>query len=288
MGINLATKYAKELDQVFTHGSYTDQFVNKKYDFDGVKTINVYTVTTVPLSDYARNDKGDRYGGNNEVEDVVTPYTLTKDRSFKLVIDRGNLEQGARAKQAAAVLKAQMNEQVIPEIDADRLATAAKGATDVSQAITAGADAYTDVLAAEAYLDEAKAPVSGRVLYVTPAYYNLIKKQIVTTMFASEYNDKLIGKGFVGELDGIPVVKVPTSYFPEKTNAVLYHKDALLGARQITNVRTKTDSELVDGTILLGRFIYGSFVLSGKKNAVASIVSAASASGSTTGSSTKS
>lgn len=273
MAVNLAQKYSSVLDQVFTAGSYTDKYVNKKYDFDGVQTINVYTVTTVEPSDYSRTETGDRFGGNNELQNIVTPYTLTNDKSFKLVIDRGNYEQTALAEKAGAVMKAEMEERVIPMIDADRIKAAATGATAVSQAITAGTNAYTDILKAEAFLDEDKAPVEGRVLFVTPGYYNTIKEYITTTMHADTYSSKLISRGYVGELDGIPVVKVPTSYFPTKTNAVLWHRDALLGAKQIMNTRIKTDSELVDGTLLLGRFIYGSFVLNGKKKSVASIVS---------------
>ena len=273
MAVNLAQKYSSVLDQVFTAGSYTDKYVNKKYEFDGVQTINVYTVTTVEPTNYKRSDTGDRFGGNNELQNVVTPYTLKNDKSFKLVIDRGNYEQTALAEKAGAVMKAEMEERVIPMIDADRLKAAAAGATAVSQAITAGNNAYTDILKAEAFLDEDKAPVEGRVLFVTPGYYNTIKEYITTTMHADTYSSKLISRGYVGELDGIPVVKVPTSYFPTKTNAVLWHRDALLGAKQIMNTRIKTDSELVDGTLLLGRFIYGSFVLNGKKKSVASIVS---------------
>lgn len=275
MAVNLAQKYSSVLDQVFTAGSYTDKYVNKKYDFDGVQTINVYTVTTVEPTDYKRSDTGDRFGGNNELQNIVTPYTLKNDKSFKLVIDRGNYEQTALAEKAGAVMKAEMEERVIPMIDADRIKAAATGATAVSQAITAGNNAYTDILKAEAFLDEDKAPVEGRVLFVTPGYYNTIKEYITTTMHADTYSSKLISRGYVGELDGIPVVKVPTSYFPTKTNAVLWHRDALLGAKQIMNTRIKTDSELVDGTLLLGRFIYGSFVLNGKKKSVASIVSGA-------------
>ena len=273
MAVNLAQKYSSVLDQVFTAGSYTDKYVNKKYDFDGVQTINVYTVTTVEPTDYKRSDTGDRFGGNNELQNIVTPYTLKNDKSFKLVIDRGNYEQTALAEKAGAVMKAEMEERVIPMIDADRIKAAATGATAVSQAITAGNNAYTDILKAAAFLDEDKAPVEGRVLFVTPGYYNTIKEYITTTMHADTYSSKLISRGYVGELDGIPVVKVPTSYFPTKTNAVLWHRDALLGAKQIMNTRIKTDSELVDGTLLLGRFIYGSFVLNGKKKSVASIVS---------------
>ena len=278
MAVNLAIKYAPQLDQIWTHASYTDNWINKKYDFDGVDTVKVYTVTTVAPNDYNRASTGDRFGGNAELQDTIATYQLTKDKSFKIAIDRGNYEQGMRAKKAGEVMRYEMNEQIIPMIDADRLATAAAGATAVSQAVSAGTDAYQDVLKLNEYLDECKAPLSGRVLFVTPAEYTLVKTAITTEILASGYNDKLVGKGFVGELDGVPVVKVPTSYFPAGVKAILVHRDALLGVRQVTETRIVTDSEFVSGSILLGRFIFGSFILKGKEKGVASIVDGSSVS----------
>lgn len=169
-------------------------------------------------------------------------------------------------------MRIQMNEQIIPMIDKDRLATAFAGAAAVSQTVAPTADAYQDTLKLNEFLDEYKAPLEGRVLWVTPAEYNLVKTAITTNILASGYNDKLVGKGFVGELDGVPVVKVPTSYFPEGVKAILCHRDSLLGVRQITETRIITDSEFVSGSILLGRFIFGSFILKAKENGVAAIV----------------
>lgn len=278
MAVNLAIKYESQLDQIWTHASYTDNWINKKYDFDGVDTVKVYTVTTVAPNDYNRTSTGDRFGGNAELQDTIATYKITNDKSFKIAIDRGNYEQGMRAKKAGEVMRYEMNEQIIPMIDADRLATAAAGATAVSQAVTAGTDAYQDVLKLNEYLDECKAPLSGRVLFVTPAEYTLVKTAITTEILASGYNDKLVGKGFVGELDGVPVVKVPTSYFPAGVKAILVHRDSLLGVRQVTETRIVTDSEFVSGSILLGRFIFGSFILKGKELGVASIVDGSSVS----------
>ena len=273
---NLAIKYAPKLDQLFVHDSYTDNWINKKYDFDGVATVKVYTVTSVAPSNYSRTSTGDRFGGNAELQDTIATYTLTNDKSFKIAIDRGNYEQGMRAKKAGEVMRIEMNEQIIPMIDKDRLATAAAGATAVSQAVAMSSDAYADVLKANEYLDECKAPLEGRVLFISPSEYNAVKEKITTTILASGYNDKLVGKGFVGELDGVPVVKVPTSYFPAGVKAIVVHRDALLGVRQVTETRIITDSEFVSGSILLGRFIFGSFILKGKEKGVASIVDGSS------------
>ena len=273
---NLAIKYSSKLDQLFVHDSYTDNWINKKYDFDGVATVKVYTVTSVAPSNYSRTSTGDRFGGNTELQDTIATYTIENDKSFKIAIDRGNYEQGMRAKKAGEVMRIEMNEQIIPMIDKDRLAAA--GATAVSQAVAMTSNAYTDLLNCQEYLDECKAPVDGRVIFITPGEYNEVKEKITTTILASGYNDKLVGKGFVGELDGVPVVKVPTSYFPAGVKAIVLHRDALLGVRQVTETRIITDSEFVSGSILLGRFIFGSFILKGKKNGVASIVDGSSVS----------
>lgn len=233
MSVNLASKYSSKLDQLFAKGSYTDAAVNQNYDFDGVRTVNVYTVTTTPLVNYNREETGDRFGGNNEIQDTVASYTLTNDKAFKLVIDRGNYEQQALAKKAGIVLRAEMDEQVIPAIDADRIAAGAAAATATSQAVSAGADVYADFMKANAYLDEAKAPTSNRFGFVTPQMYVAIKSKIVSTVNANAYNDKLLPRGFVGELDGVNIVVVPQSYFPTNVKCVIWHKDALLGAKQI-------------------------------------------------------
>lgn len=278
MTVNLAEKYSSKLDQIWTHGSYTDNWINKKYDFDGVETVKVYTVTTVAPTDYSRTSTGDRFGGNAELQDTIATYKLRNDKSFKIAIDRGNYEQGMRAKKAGEVMKYEMNEQIIPLIDMNRLATAAAGATAVGQIVNISTDNYDDTLQLGVYLDEARCPLEGRVLFCSPAFYKGIKLAIVKEVEATGYNDKLLGKGYVGTLDGVPVVKVPTSYFPAGVKAILVHRDALLGARQITETRIKTDSEFVSGSILLGRFIFDSYILAGKKYGVAAVVDGSSAS----------
>ena len=280
MTVAIANKYSSKMDLAFAQGSYTDKFVNRDYDFDGVQTINVVTPTTVATSNYDRTSTGDRFGGNAELQDTVATYQLANDKCFKIAIDRGNYLQGGLAKKAGQVLRAEMDEQVIPEIDSDRIATAAAAATTNGQAVSytlGSGNAYEAVLEASAKLDEAKAPMNDRVMFVTPAFYNKIKGDITTGVYATGYNDKLVPRGFVGELDGMAVVKVPSTYFPANTLAVIWQKKAVLGARQIHKTDIIENSENVDGAVLRGRFIYDTFVLAAKKKAVASITGTTSA-----------
>ena len=66
----------------------------------------VYTVSFyVELSNYDRTNTGDRFGGNNEIQDVVTAYTIGNDKCFKLTIDEGNYQQQALPRKLAKFLK---------------------------------------------------------------------------------------------------------------------------------------------------------------------------------------
>ena len=275
MAVNLLSKFGKALDQSFSKGSYTEKAVNNNYDFTGAKTIDVLTIEPQALKDYNRAEAGDRYGGNNELQDTKTSYTLSKDRAFKITIDKGNYQDQGELKKAGIVLKEQMNKIVYPEIDKHRLLVASKAVTANSQKVVfKPEDAYDNVLDLNVFMDEAEVPESQKYLFVKPSFYKAVKKQIVTTAQAPNTNDSFIKKGYVGEIDGIPVIKVPASYLPANFEAIMWHKDAMLAPNKIAETRIITDSELVSGSVLVGRFYYDAFVLNGKKNAVAGITKA--------------
>jgi hypothetical protein len=272
MAVNLLTTYGKKLDQPFVHKLYTNASVNEDYSFVGVNAIDVLTAVTVAPHDYDNTDTEDRFGGLNELQDTKKTYTLANKKAFSIAIDVTNNSDQGNLKQAGKVLNREIEEQILPLIDKDRLATAAAGAVAATQTVTYNqAEAYENVLDANVFLDEAQAPLKGRALYVTPGFYKDIKTEIVKEVQASGTNDKFISRGWVGELDGVPVIQVPTSYFPANVKAVLIHRDALLGARK-TSLSRIVDSERIAGKLLQGLYRYDSFILDAKKNGVASIV----------------
>ena len=177
-----------------------------------------------------------------------------------------------QAKQAGTVLRAQMDEQVTPAIDKNRFAKAVAGAIANGQIVEYGTSkAYDKVLDLGVFLGEHEMPEDGRVLYITTKMYKLVKSEIVLTAHTDAYGNKIVEKGYVGMLDGVPVKVVPSSYFPEGVHSIMWHKKAILGANQVTSIRKITNSENVDGTVLAGRFIYDAFVLEAKKYGVAII-----------------
>ena len=72
MAVNLAVKYASELDQEFTHGSYTDNWINKKYDFDGCSKLK-----TVILPENLENIQDYAFVNCNKVTNVSLTNSVT-------------------------------------------------------------------------------------------------------------------------------------------------------------------------------------------------------------------
>jgi len=267
MAVNLALKYLKQIDQIYTLGSLTKAGFAGKFDFTSVNTVKVYTLTTQPMGDYTRTGS-DRYGAPAEVQDTIATYTLSKDRSFASTIDKGNYIQGNLVKTTGAYIKAQMEEQITPEMDTHNLtvltATAVAASKDIVKVITAS-NAYEALLEAGESLDEDKVPATGRIAFVTPSYYKFIKLDN-SFIQASDMAQKMLINGQVGEVDGVKIVKVPSSYFPANTNFILTHPNANVNPRQLSEMKTHDDPPGISGALIEGRYIYDAFTFEQKIN----------------------
>ncbi len=277
MSVNLLTSYANQLDNKLTVESFTKAHAKGEVRFIDVKAgiIEVLTPTTVTPSDYKISDKNDRYGGITEMGDSKATYQVSNDKSFKLGLDEGNKKGQANLKQAGEMLKLQIREQITPMMDKVYFAKLVATATATSQKIIHVAKkSVEEVATATEYLDEALAPASDRILFVSSEYRKDIRNEITTTMNAPQTNDKLVSKGIIGELDGFTVVKVPKSYFPANVLAIAVWTGAVSNAAIINEARVKTDSEMLSGDLLIGRYKFDTFVQEAKKNTIAVIATA--------------
>lgn len=269
MAINLAAKYATKVDERFKLGSLTEAGVNRDYDWSGVKTVTVYSIPTVAMSDYSRTGLA-RYGTAGELQDVKQDLTLTKDRSFTFTIDRGNYEEQQMVKEAGKALARQIDEVIVPEIDTYRLSVMAAGAVANGGSATAAVtttNAYAKFLAGGEYLSENKVPEGGRIAFVTPAFYSLLK-QDNSFIKASEMGQKMLVNGQVGEVDGVKIVKVPSTYLPANTSFVLTHPAAVVAANKLEDYKTHDNPPGINGWLVEGRTIYDAFLLTSKVKAV--------------------
>jgi len=270
MAVNLAKKYQKSIEQVYTLGSLTKAAFGAKYDFIGAKTAVVYTLTSQALADYTRTG-ANRFGSPAELQDTINEYAITKDRAFSITVDKGNYLQQNLVKTTGSVIKIQMEEQLFPEQDTYNLTVLAAAALAESQVATAAitaSNAYEKMLDGAKYLDDAKVPRTGRIAFVSPSYYKFIKLD-PSFILKGDIAQKMLINGQVGMIDDIKVVMVPTSYLPANTAFILTHPSAGAAPMQLEDVNTHEDPPGISGALIEGRFVYDAFVLVPKRKAVA-------------------
>jgi hypothetical protein len=270
MAVNLASKYSSKVDERFRLGALTESAVHQDYDFEGVNTVKVYSIATSTMNNYVRSGSN-RYGTPADLGDTVATYTLTRDRSFTFVVDKGDENDSMNVREAGKALARQIAEVVIPEIDTYRLSTMVTAATANSGQPAATdittANAYSSLLAGTAYLDNNLVPQTGRIAFCTPAYVNFIK-QDSSFIKSTELAQKMLINGQVGEIDGVAIVKVPASYFPVKTPFILVHKSATLAPKKLQEYKIHDNPPGINGNLVEGRVYYDAFILDAKKKAV--------------------
>jgi len=266
MAINYAAKYSDKVDERFKLGAVTAPAVNQDYDFVGVKTVNVYSIPTVAMEDYTRTGSN-RYGTPTELQDNVQELTLTRDRSFTFTIDKGNDVDQMLVKNAGVALSRQLDEVVIPEVDMYRIATMAAGAGSTATAAITAANAYEALLDGTVAMTEAKAPLTGRIAYVTPTFYKYIKLDPAFIKASDIAQDMLI-RGQIGVVDGIAIVTVPSFYLPANGAFVITHSVATTAPIKLAEYKIHEDPPGINGALVEGRVYYDAFVLDNKKDAI--------------------
>jgi hypothetical protein len=265
--INLADKYSKKVAERFSTGSITDAYAGKEYDFSGVKSVKVYTVDVVDMNDYTRSGT-DRFGTLAELGDTVQELTMTRDRSFTYSIDKGNSAQQFNVKAATRSLKRQLDEVVTPELDKYRLNAWCAGAgLNASAASLTSKNIVEAILTGGMELSNALVPKKNRTLFIKESLY-LHCKLAEQVIGVDSLGEKAVKDGSVGTLDGMKVVPVPDSYFPEGVNFLIKYKNATVDPVQLKTYRVLTEQRGIDGDVVEGRILYDSFVLDTRKKGI--------------------
>lgn len=266
MAQNYAASHLDQLDERFTLDSMTDVIANKgniRLDFNGKNSVTIYNVNVVTESDYIRSGSN-RFGALVELGTGTQTFTLSQDKAFTFTVDRGNLEDSMMSQEVAKAVKRQVREVSVPTTDVYRLSVLAAYATANSQGslgstAASNTTAYQLLLAQQAALDDAKVPATGRVCFVTPTYYNLLKRDPeFTKQSDTTYND--LKKGIINTVDGLTFVKCPTSYFPSKFEFMIVHEEVLIAPTKFNSVRTLDDVQGIDGWVAEGRRYYDAFI----------------------------
>lgn len=112
-GMNLASAYSKVVDERFYRESQAMMATNNEYKFTGEKTVNIYSIPVVPMNDYSRSGSN-RYGTPSDLTRNVQSCTVTKDRAFTFIIDRGDKIQSEMVSDAGKALARQVREVWVP------------------------------------------------------------------------------------------------------------------------------------------------------------------------------
>ncbi len=114
--IESQTRYAEELDKLFTQKSVTGFFEDNAFaaKFVGAKTVMIPDVEFQGLADY------DRENGflKSSIKVSNTPYNLSMDRARSIHIDSQDLDESGIASLAGKVLGEYVRTKVVPECDA--------------------------------------------------------------------------------------------------------------------------------------------------------------------------
>lgn len=280
MAQNLASTYQKEIDEVFRLKSVTSNIINKgiRLNYDGVNSVSIYGVATVAEGNYQRSG-ANRFGGLAELDTTKQTFVLSQDKAFTYTIDRGNLQDSMMVQEAGSTLKRQIEVVCVPNTDIYRLTTLQAYAIANSQTATnsgttsTASTAYTKFLDMQSKLDDLFVPSDGRVAFVTPAYLSFLKLDANFTKPSDIVAGHLIN-GQVGEVDGVAIVKVPTSYLPSKTEVLLVHESVLVAPSKFDTYRTLDNVQGIDGWVVEGRRYYDAFVPTAAGKAVVTTLTA--------------
>lgn len=173
--IALAELYLPLLDEAYKADSKSAVLdtLSDYVSFTGGNTVNIFNIDPVGMGNYDRN-AGFVPG---DVTGTWQPYVLETDRGRSYQVDFMDNEQ-AMGLVVPNLLGTVERQHIIPEVDAYRFSTYASGAAAgnvVTETLSAGAATVASIDSASVALDNAEVPYEGRVLFVSPAVYGLLR-----------------------------------------------------------------------------------------------------------------
>lgn len=265
---NLASKFSNKVDEAFQRSALKSLVTNQDYEWNGVNTVNVYSIPVVDLSDYARSGSN-RYGTPDELGNSVQAMQISKDRAWTFTIDKLNKSQSAMVMDAGKAVARQLALKVIPEVDTYTFLQIAKAAPAGHSSTTAitKANAYSEFLAAQEALGNANVPDEGRVALVSYGYAGFLKQDPAFMRDCDSAQNMQI-KGLLGMVDGCKVIRVPASRLPTGCDFLLTHPIACVAPTVLSEYKIHTDAPGISGWLCEGRISYDAFVLNNKKDAI--------------------
>lgn len=264
--INLMEKYSAKLPKIWGHNSFIEGAVNEGYSWDGVKGIIITDIISQPLNDYQRSGTS-RYGAPKDVQDWRQSLQLRHDKSYAMVIDRGDNSEQQMLKSSGKVTKKQTKEQVNPLRDKNAFSEWAKHAghvIELSEAMSK-ANIVENLLEAEVYMNNKAVPMDDRRLYIKNTYHKMLR---LSTEFnnCDNLKDRLVFKNKLGDLSTFTVIGVPDSWLPANVEYLAVYKESVFAPRKIQELHLHKDPPGISGHLLEARYIFDAFVFGALAN----------------------
>jgi N4-gp56 family major capsid protein len=275
MPVNYALKYAPIVDKRFALGALSGSVINNNFDWIGVETVRIFSRDLVTLGDYTVTG-ANRYGTPDELGNDVQEMQLTQDKAFTYTIDRKSEQDTNGTMEAAATLAENIDNVLIPAIDKYRFAKIAaaapaagsvSGVSHIITAATTASNAYEEFLKGQEILDNDLAPNGGRIAIVSPKFYNLIKLD-ESFVKRGDMATRIAINGVVGEIDGVPIVKVPASYLPANVDYIITNPVSTVAPVKLQDFKIHVDPPGINGCLVECRLRHDAFILNKKKDAI--------------------
>lgn len=295
MPTNYAQEYKAGLNQPFKEGLKTIDLFNscEKYEFLNAKTINIPTLS---MTGFRNHGRGNAIQTADDYDNSWEPKKLEHDRSKFLLADPKDIDETNMARSIANITKVFNTEHKIPEIDSYVLSKLYKeatgaGVTPDTTALTKAnfLDKFDELMLA---MDEAEVPSEGRIAYVTPKTYTLMKQcEGLSRVLQVGKGETEIKRNVYG-LDDVKFVKVPASRMKSKyvfSNEAGYTvaEDAVQIEMMIVHPKATVNVISLDQALLdepkattSGKYAWfertymDSFVLANRKDGIAVVTSA--------------
>lgn len=214
--LNYAKEYSQALAQAFPYALYFGALYNTpnngRYKWTGAKTIEIPTISTTGRVDADRDTIGNAARNYNNAWE---PKVLENQRKWSTLIHPADIDQTNYVTSIANITQVYNEEQKFPEMDAYTVSKIYADWTGQSKTASTTVLTEDNVLAEFDALmekmDEARVPVTGRILYVTPAINTLIKnaKQITRTINVESAGSTINRK--VSRIDEVEIIAVPST-----------------------------------------------------------------------------
>ena len=221
--LNYAKEYSQALAQAFPYSLYFGALYNTpnngRYRWTGAKTIEIPTISTTGRVDADRDTIGNAARNYNNAWETKV---LENQRKWSTLIHPADIDQTNHVASIANITQVYNEEQKFPEMDAYTVSKLYADWTGQSKTASTTVLTEDNVLAEFDALmekmDEARVPVTGRILYVTPAINTLIKnaKQITRTINVESAGSTINRK--VSRIDEVEIIAVPSTLMKTSYN----------------------------------------------------------------------